>query len=54
VFNRTYLNNPAASNAQASTSHSGNGNLSSGFGYINPSSVFAAPRTGQIVARFQF
>ncbi|MGH9664200.1 MAG: hypothetical protein ACRD9L_07240, partial [Bryobacteraceae bacterium] len=54
VFNRTYLNNPVATNAQASTGHSANGNLSSGFGYINPSSVFASPRTGQIVARFQF
>lgn len=54
VFNRTYLNNPSNGNAQATTSFKANGQLSSGFGYINNSSVFNAPRTGQIVARFQF
>jgi Carboxypeptidase regulatory-like domain len=54
VFNRTYLNNPSNGNAQATTSFKSNGVLSSGFGYINNSSVYSAPRTGQIVARFQF
>ena len=54
VFNRTYLNNPANTNAQATTSYNANGTLSSGFGYINPGSVYASPRTGQLVARFQF
>jgi len=54
VFNRTYLNNPSNGNAQATTSLKSNGQLSSGFGYINNSSVLNAPRTGQIVARFQF
>src|ERR1700686_95532 len=54
AFNRTYLNNPANSNAQATASYNSNGTLSSGFGYINPGSVYASPRTGQIIARFQF
>jgi hypothetical protein len=54
VFNRTYLNNPSNGNAQATASYNSNGLLSSGFGYINNGSVFAAPRTGQIVARIQF
>ena len=54
VFNRTYLNNPTSTNAQATTSVNGQGLLSAGFGYINNSSVYSAPRTGQIVARFQF
>jgi hypothetical protein len=54
VFNRTYLNNPSNGNAQATTSYNSNGLLSSGFGYINNGSVFAAPRTGQLVARIQF
>ena len=54
VFNRTYLNNPSNGNAQATTSYNSNGQLSSGFGYINNNSVYNAPRTGQVVARFQF
>ena len=54
VFNRTYLNNPSAGNSQATPSYNANGTVSSGFGYINPGSVYAAPRTGQIIARFQF
>jgi hypothetical protein len=54
VFNRTYLNNPSNGNAQATASYKSNGQLASGFGYINNSSVNSAPRTGQLVARFQF
>jgi hypothetical protein len=54
VFNRTYLNNPSNGNAQATTTYKTNGQLSSGFGFINNGSVYSAPRTGQIVARFQF
>jgi hypothetical protein len=32
----------------------GAGNTVSGFGYINPTSLYTQPRNGQLVARFQF
>ena len=54
VFNRTYLNNPTATNSIASTTNNAQGQLTSGFGYINPGSVQNNPRNGQIVARFRF
>lgn len=54
VFNRTYLNNPVSGNAMQTTVYDKNGRLTNGFGYINPASVYTAPRSGQIVARFQF
>ena len=55
VFNRTYLNNPDSGNAKATqTVDSRTGLTSSGFGRINNGSTFAPPRSGQIVARFQF
>lgn len=53
VFNRTYLNNPDSGNAQA-TQVIANGQVISGFGRINTGSTFLPPRSGQIVARFQF
>jgi hypothetical protein len=54
LFNRTYLPNPSTSNPFAATTTS-NGQLTGGFGYINPySSLFFQPRNGQIVARFQW
>ena len=54
VLNRTYLNVPSSTNAQQSTTHNPQGLLTGGFGYINPGSVLNPPRSGQIVARFQF
>jgi len=53
IFNRVYLNNPTSTNALATQTTSG-GVPTSGFGYINPGSVQVAPRSGQIIARFQF
>jgi hypothetical protein len=54
VFNRTYLNNPDNLNAGASQALNSNGSVSSGFGRISNGSVFNSPRSGQLVARFQF
>ena len=68
IFNRTYLNNPAINGVGISPQTaptcklpSGtNGACSpgqlivSGFGSINTSTVLAPPRTGQVVAQFQF
>ncbi len=54
VFNRTYLNNPDSGNPAATTRLDAAGNVIAGFGRINPASVFSPPRSGQIVARFQF
>jgi hypothetical protein len=54
IFNRTYLPNPSTGNPFAATTMS-NGQLTGGFGYINPySSLFFQPRNGQIVARLQW
>ena len=69
IFNRAYVNNPAISGSGISPQTSptcklpsgANGACStaglqivSGFGAINTSSVLYPPRTGQIVARFDF
>jgi hypothetical protein len=54
VFNRTYLNNPDSGNALATQVRNASGAVISGFGRINAGSVFSPPRSGQIVARFQF
>lgn len=68
ILNRTYLNNPAISGTgispqTAPTCKQANGTngacspgqqFASGFGTINTSSVLYPPRTGQIVARFEF
>jgi hypothetical protein len=68
VFNRTYLNNPTLtgigiSPQTAPTCKLPNGTngacspglpLASGFGVVNTSTLYAQPRTGQLVARFEF
>jgi len=68
IFNRTYLNNPSISGTGISPQTAptcklptgGNGACSpgelivSGFGSINTSTVYAPPRTGQLVAQFVF
>jgi hypothetical protein len=53
VFNRTEMNNPTATNAQA-TQAVRNGLTTSGFGYINIGSVAFGPRSGQLVAQFHW
>jgi hypothetical protein len=53
-FNRTYMNDPVASNPLVTPTHNSSGALTSGFGYINAGSLNSQPRNGQIVARFQF
>jgi hypothetical protein len=54
VFNRTEFNNPDSTNALLSPNRNAAGVPTSGFGRINPGSLYSSPRTGQIVARFQF
>jgi hypothetical protein len=68
IFNRTYLNNPAITGAGISPQTAptcrlptggtgactGGLQFSSGYGVVNTSTTLAAPRTGQIVARFVF
>jgi outer membrane receptor protein involved in Fe transport len=51
AFNRTYLNNPASTNAAATPVVSSSGVVTSGFGFINTGTTFSPPRTGQIVMR---
>ncbi|MBI3679972.1 MAG: TonB-dependent receptor [Acidobacteria bacterium] len=53
AFNRTYMNDPVASNPLQTPTLS-NAVLTGGFGYINRGSLKSQPRNGQIVARFQF
>ena len=54
VFNRTYLNNPTSTNAAATQVTNSLGQATGGFGWINTGSTFSGPRTGQLVARFQW
>jgi hypothetical protein len=54
VLNRTEFNNPDSTNALLSQNRNVAGVPTSGFGRINPGSLYSSPRTGQIVARFQF
>ena len=53
IFNRLLYPNPSASNPLATTTYNSAGQLSGGFGWINPTSV-GGERTGQLVARIQF
>jgi hypothetical protein len=54
VFNRTEIGNPTSTNALASTVRNSAGVPTAGFGYVNSQSLFSGPRSGQLVARFQF
>ncbi|HEY1240408.1 MAG TPA: TonB-dependent receptor [Bryobacteraceae bacterium] len=68
VFNRTYINNPSTTgvgvspqtNPTCKLPSGGNGacapglQLASGFGVVNTSTLYSQPRTGQLVARFEF
>jgi hypothetical protein len=52
VFNRTELGNPSSGNPAQSVTRDKNGNLTAGFGYINPTGINNQPRNGQLVGRF--
>ena len=57
VFNRTYMVDPDSGNFQATQSVAANGKVISGFGRINTGATTTqdfAPRSGQVVLRFQF
>jgi hypothetical protein len=55
IFNRAEVNNPVSNNALATQTRSSTTGLNTaGFGWLNTGTVFAAPRAGQLVARFQF
>jgi hypothetical protein len=54
IFNRTEPNNPTSNNALLSQTRNNQGQTTAGFGYINVGTTFSAPRSGQLVARFQF
>jgi hypothetical protein len=55
LFNRTEMNDPTATNPQATQTRNAAGQTTAGFGYINTlGTTFGPPRQGQIVARFQF
>ncbi|HVW83278.1 MAG TPA: hypothetical protein VHB50_01290, partial [Bryobacteraceae bacterium] len=54
IFNRTYLANPALTAPTSPQARNKAGAPISGWGYINPTSLYAQPRNGQLVARFTF
>jgi hypothetical protein len=54
VFNRTQINNPDSTNALATPTRNNLGVPTAGFGRINSGSLYSNPRSGQILARFQF
>ena len=56
IFNRRYFPDPESGNALATQRVDANGVPIAGFGRINPAGFPGdfRPRTGQIVARFQF
>jgi hypothetical protein len=54
IFNRTQMVDPAATNPTAQATVDNAGNRTGGFGFINPSTVAAQPRTGTLVGRFTF
>ena len=53
AFNHLSLASPSSGNPFAATTRDSSGNLTGGFGYINPLSS-GTPRNGQVVMRFQF
>jgi len=54
VFNRTYLANPALTAPTQPQNRDSQGHPTSGWGYVNPTSLYSQPRNGQLVARFTF
>jgi hypothetical protein len=54
AFNRINWAGPSSGNPSATVTRDAKGNLTAGYGWINPSSSGNSPRNGQLVARFQF
>jgi hypothetical protein len=57
IFNRLYLASPTPFNPTATVFRNSAGELTGGFGFVNPNANGpdgSRPRTGQLVARFQF
>jgi hypothetical protein len=54
IFNRTYLANPSLTAPTQPQARNAAGQPMSGWGYINPTSLYSQPRNGQLVARFTF
>ena len=54
IFNRTYLSNPSLTAPTQPQARNAAGIPTSGFGYINSTTLFSQPRNGQLVARFIF
>ncbi|MBV9507508.1 MAG: hypothetical protein JO323_21145 [Acidobacteriia bacterium] len=58
MFNRVFLTPPSSTNPQATTTRAPNGLVTGGYGYVNlvpgATGFGPSPRTGQLVARFQF
>jgi hypothetical protein len=60
LFNRSFWNNPTATNATAPQTRLPNGNAQAGFGFINTTTFSASTgpnilsRQGVLVARFTF
>ncbi len=54
VLNRTEVNNPTSTNAQAAQTKTAAGQTTAGFGFINNTTVAVNPRQGQAVAQFRF
>ena len=54
VLNRTQINNPDSGNALATQTRNTSGVPTAGFGRVNAGSLFSNPRSGHILARFQF
>jgi hypothetical protein len=54
IFNRTYLANPSLTAPTQPQARNSAGQPTSGWGYINPTSLYTQPRNGQLVARFSF
>jgi hypothetical protein len=54
IFNRTEMNNPTVTNPAATQTRNSAGQTTAGWGYINTGTTFSAPRSGQLIARFQF
>jgi hypothetical protein len=54
IFNRAEVSDPTATSALATQTRNPAGQTTGGFGYINTAAVAQQPRSGTIVARFQF
>jgi hypothetical protein len=57
IFNRLYLASPTPFNPTATVTRNREGELTGGFGFVSLNGIGpdgSRPRTGQLVARFQF